>query len=78
MPSIVKYATNTWRLVYLGADKCKLQIKMDIRMGGFFGSLLKPIMKMQMSKLGNHLVEDFAHYVENGTPHPRKIKAQKK
>lgn len=78
MPSMVKYATNTWRLVDLGNGKCKFQIKMDIRMGGFFGSLLQPIMKLQMSKMGNHLVEDFAYYVENGTPHPRKLKAQKK
>jgi hypothetical protein len=78
MPSMVKYATNTWKLIEVGNDKCKLQIKMDIRMGGFFGSLLQPIMKMQMSKMGNHLVEDFAYYVENGTPHPRKLKAQKK
>ena len=73
MPSMVKYATNTWKLVEIGENKCKLQIKMDIRMGGFFGSLLQPIMKMQMSKIGNHLVEDFAYYVENGTPHPRKL-----
>lgn len=78
MPSMVKYATNTWRLIDLGEDKCKLQIKMDIRMSGFFGSLLEPILKMQMSRMGNHLVEDFAYYVENGTQHPRKLKAQKK
>ena len=78
MPSMVKYATNTWKLVEVGENKCKLQIKMDIRMGGFFGSLLQPVMKLQMSKIGNHLVEDFAYYVENGTPHPRKLKAQKK
>jgi len=78
MPSMVKYATNTWKLIEVGENKCKLQIKMDIRMGGFFGSLLQPVMKMQMSKMGNHLVEDFSFYVENGTPHPRKLKAQKK
>jgi hypothetical protein len=78
MPSMVKYATNTWRLFDLGNEKCKLQIKMDIRMGGFFGSLLQPIMKLQMSKMGNHLVEDFAYYVENGKPHPRKLKALNK
>ena len=78
MPSMVKYATNTWKLIEVGENKCKLQIKMDIRMGGFFGSLLQPVMKLQMSKIGNHLVEDFAYYVENGTPHPRKLKAQKK
>jgi Polyketide cyclase / dehydrase and lipid transport len=78
MPSMVKYATNTWRLFDLGKNKCKLQIRMEIRMGGFLGSLLQPIMKMQISKMGNHLVEDFAYYVENGTPHPRKLKALKK
>jgi Polyketide cyclase / dehydrase and lipid transport len=78
MPSMVKYSTNTWRLFDLGNEKCKLQIKMDIRMGGFFGSFLQPIMKLQMSKMGNHLVEDFAYYVENGKPHPRKLKALNK
>jgi hypothetical protein len=78
MPSVVKYATNTWKLVEISEKQCKLLIKMDIRMGGFFGSLLQPIMKMQMSKMGNHLVEEFAFYVENGKPHPRKLKAQKK
>lgn len=78
MPSMVKYATNTWQLVELGANKCKLKIKMDIKLGGFFGSLMQPVMKMHMSKIGNHLVEDFAYYVENGTPHPRKLKALNK
>jgi hypothetical protein len=78
MPSMVKYATNSWKLVKVGENKCKLQIIMNITMSGFFGSLLQPIMKMQMSKMGNHLVEDFAFYVENGTPHPRKLKAVKK
>lgn len=78
MPSMVKYATNAWKLVENGENKCKLQIKMDIRMGGIFGSLLQPIMKMQMSRMGNYLVEDFAYYVENGQPHPRKLKALKK
>ncbi len=77
-PSMVKYASNTWQLFELGVNKCKLQIKMDIKVGGFFGSILAPLMKMQMSKMGNHLIEDFAYYVENGTPHPRKIKALKK
>lgn len=75
MPAIVKYATNTWKLVEVQSDKCELQIKMDVRLGGFFGSLMQPFMKMQLSKMGKHLVEDFAYYVENGQPHPRKLKA---
>jgi carbon monoxide dehydrogenase subunit G len=78
MPSMVKYATNTWKLIEVSENKCKLHVRMDIRMGGFFGSLLQPVMKLQMAKMANQLVEDFAFYVENGNPHPRKLKALKK
>lgn len=78
MPFMVTHASNTWKLIALGESKCKLQISMDIRTSRFLGLLLEPIMKIQMSKMGNHLVEDFAYYVETGKPHPRKIKAQKK
>ncbi|NOT94299.1 SRPBCC family protein [Ferruginibacter sp.] len=78
MPSMVKYATNSWKLIEVGNNKCKLQIKMNIKMGGFFGSLLQPVMKLYMSKMGNYLVEDFAYYVENGAPYPRKLKALNK
>lgn len=77
-PSIVEYASNTWQLIELGEGKCKLQIRMDIRVKRFFDLLLKPIIKMQMSTIGNHLVEDFAYYIENSTPHPRKMKALNK
>jgi Polyketide cyclase / dehydrase and lipid transport len=68
MPSMVKSAKNTWKLFYLGETQCKLKIKMEIGL----------IMQLQMNKMGRHLVEDFAYYVENGTPHPRKLKALKK
>lgn len=73
-PFIVKYASNTWELIGVSENKCILKIKIDIRTSNFFGLLLKPIMKMKMSKIGSDLVEDFAYYVENGTPHPRKLK----
>lgn len=78
MPSFVKHATNTWQLLDLGENKCKLQIKMDIKMGGLFGPVLQPVMRFTMSRMGTHLVEDFAYYVENAVPHPRKLKTIKK
>jgi Polyketide cyclase / dehydrase and lipid transport len=78
MPSMVKSAKNTWKLFYLGETQCKLKIKMEIGLSGFISIIMQPIMQLQMNKMGRHLVEDFAYYVENGTPHPRKLKALKK
>ncbi len=78
MPFVVKYATNTWKLVPLGQDKSKLQMVMDIQLKGIMGAIMQPMMKMMMSKMGNELTEEFKYYVENRQPHPRKIKAMKK
>ncbi|MDP2385710.1 MAG: SRPBCC family protein [Bacteroidota bacterium] len=78
MPSMVKYATNTWQLTSLSADKTKLTMVMDITLGGFMGMLMKPMMKMMMGKMGNTLVEDFKCFVETGNPSVAKLKALKK
>lgn len=78
MPFVVKYATNTWKLSSMGYDKSKLQMLMDIQFKGILGVIMQPMMKMLMSKMGNDLTEEFKYYVENGQPHPRKIKAMQK
>lgn len=51
---------------------------MDLVIGGFIGTIMKPMMKMQMSGMGNQFLEEFKYYVEKGNPHPRKLKASKK
>jgi hypothetical protein len=76
IPHIVKYATNQWTLIELKPGQCTLQMIMNIQLKGF-GRWLEPILKSQMSKMGTHLIEDFAFYVEKGRPHPRKIKTQR-
>lgn len=78
VPSMVKYATNTWMLTSLGQDKTKLNMKMDITLGGLIGMIMQPMMKLKMSKMGNTLIKDFKYYVENGRPSEAKIKAMKK
>lgn len=75
MPSMVKYATNTWQLTKFGPNRIKLKINMEFRLGGLLGWFMQPMMKLQLNKLGKELVEDFKHYVETGKPHPRKLKA---
>ncbi len=78
MPSTVKQAKNTWQLTPVSQGVSKLKMRMEIQLGGLMGTLMQPMIKMMMSKMGNELVEEFKFYVENGQPHPRKIKATKK
>ena len=78
MPSMVKRATNTWQLTPAGQGTSNLKMLMEIQLGGLMGIIMMPMMKMMMSKMANEVVEEFKFYVENGQPHPRKIKAMKK
>lgn len=77
MPKMVKYAQNTWQLTTLADGKTQLTMTMEMRIGGI-GKMMKPMMKMKLSKMGNELTEEFKYYVENGKPHPRKVKAVQK
>ncbi|MBL4707549.1 MAG: hypothetical protein JKY48_03815 [Flavobacteriales bacterium] len=49
-------------------------MEMNIDISGFLGTIMKPMMKMQMAGMGNQFLEKFKYYVEKGSPHPRKIK----
>lgn len=78
MPRMVKTATNHWQLTNLGSQKTKLKIRMEFVFQGLLGFIMQPLMKMKLNKIAQEMVEDFGHYAENGKPHPRKLKAQKK
>jgi Polyketide cyclase / dehydrase and lipid transport len=48
MPSMVKYATNTWQLTSSGQDQSKLKMLMDIQLGGIMGTLMQPILNIML------------------------------
>lgn len=77
LPSMVKKGTNSWSLVSVGTNKTKLTMEMNMDISGFLGTIMKPMMKMQMGGMGNQFLEEFKYYVEKGNPHPRKIKTLK-
>lgn len=78
MPSMIKYATNTWSLTSLAPNRTKLVMKMDITLGGVMGFMMQPMMKMMMGKMGDTLLSDYKYFVENGKPSEAKIMALKK
>lgn len=77
MPSMVTKGTNNWKLLSIDPKRTKLTMEMNMEISGFIGAIMKPMMKIQMNGMGKQLTEEFKYYVENGKPHPRKIKAIK-
>ncbi len=75
MPKMVRFAKNTWQLNSIDNNKTKLTLVMEIKVGGFMGKMMKPMMKGKMAKMINHTIEEFKYYVETGQPHSRKVKA---
>ncbi|MBV6646132.1 MAG: SRPBCC family protein [Cyclobacteriaceae bacterium] len=77
LPGMMKEAKNSWKLTSLGSNKTRLNMKGTIVPKGL-AKLMKPMIKMQFSSMTKKLVEEFKYFVENGVPHPRKLKADKK
>ena len=42
------------------------------------GRILSPLLRKEFKKFVGNIMEELQFYVENGTPHPRKLKAMKK
>ena len=53
------------------------KITPDIKLS-FIGILMYPMIKMQLSKLIDQILDDLKYYVENGKPSPIKLASQQK
>lgn len=73
-PFFVERGVNRWTLTAEGGST-RVQSTAEITTRGLVGRLMAPMMKMQMARLMRQSLEELKHYVETGTPHPRKAKA---
>ncbi|MGD1843248.1 MAG: SRPBCC family protein [Thermonemataceae bacterium] len=77
-PFFVDTAINTWSLTPKG-NQTIVTMNTVVKMKGLMGSVMTPLMKMQMNKLLSEALEDFQYYLEHeGQPHPRKQKQLEK
>lgn len=74
LPRFVKSATNNWSVRRLDDNHSEVTALGEIELPWFPGVLLAPLLKWQMGRLGQQTTEEFKYYVENGRPHPRKVK----
>lgn len=68
MPGMVKYVAGTWVLSNEGDGKIKLKVAVEFETGGFFGGLMRGVIRKKMTNLYRKTAEEFKYFVETGTP----------
>ena len=78
MPFFVKGIANNWSFRPLGPKKTEVNMRIELHLNAFPGTLMAPIMRSQLGKTSNIILEELKYYAETGSVHPRKLKALKK
>lgn len=69
MPAFVTLARNTWSVIAIDARTCRVSLRARFETRSRLG---RWIILAQTRCAGRHLAGDLRHYVETGTPSPRK------
>jgi hypothetical protein len=77
LPFFLKSAVVEWSLVKRQDSITDLKLDFEVKFKGV-GIILTPLAKVKLGKLGDEILSEFKFYVENGTPHERKLIAKKK
>lgn len=72
MPAFVTTARNTWTVTALGGDRCTVTLDARFDTRGVLGALAQRLLLVQVGRTSRHLADDLRHFVEHGTPSPRK------
>ena len=72
LPGFVTTARNTWTVTPLGQRRTRVSLQAQFDTRGLLGALACWAILLQVARTSRHLAEDLAHYLEHGTPSPRK------
>ena len=76
-PGPVRTVTNTWTVTPKGASRCDVSSDVNLSLR-WWGKPVAPLMKLSLNRVIARALEEFRHYAETGTPHPRKVEQQRK
>ena len=74
MPFFVREVGNSWRVEPKGNNQSVVHMHITGRLLPVFAQVMGPIMKKQMARTADILLEELQYYAENDRIHPRKVK----
>jgi len=77
MPGFLRSLVNRWSIEPTGPGSSQVVMEMTADIKPPFNLLMGWMMRMQFNKVLSQSIEEFKHFVETGTPHPRKVKANR-
>jgi hypothetical protein len=78
MPSFIESAVNNWSVRSIGPRQSVVEARGGVQMRLIPGLFLAPFMKLQLGRSAAQIGEELKYFIEQGQPHPRKLKAQRK
>lgn len=64
--------TSSMKVKSIDAKTTRVEITPALKLT-FLGTLMYPLIRMQISKVTDEILDDLKYYVENGKPSPRKL-----
>lgn len=74
MPRFVAHAANCWSVTRIDDSRSLVRIHARLTLRGPV-RLLACLIRWQLQSVGGRVVEELKYFIENGTPHPRKLAA---
>jgi hypothetical protein len=72
VPGFVALARNRWHVTALDGGRCLVAFVATVQVRGLVGQLARWWLLLRANRMGRQLFADLEHYVERGTPSPRK------
>ncbi|WP_299224436.1 SRPBCC family protein [uncultured Psychroserpens sp.] len=73
-PFFVDTAINNWQLTAISPERTKVDMHLIVKTKGLVGSIMNPMMKMQLKKQIAYIPNDLKCYVETGNTSQNKAK----
>jgi hypothetical protein len=72
LPAYVAAARNTWTVTAIDERHSRVSLHARFDTRGLLGALARRVILLQVRRTSGYLADDLRHYVEHGTPSPRK------
>lgn len=78
LPPMFKSGSNVWSVVAISPDSSKVLIDTNMEIKPLPAFLMGWMLKPQLNKSMDEMLQELKYFVENGSAHPKKQKALKK